>query len=195
MDDETLVARMRAGDSDAASSLLSRYQDVAYTTALRLLANTSDAEDITQESLVRAYTHCSELQEHASFPAWLRRITVNLSLNALRRRGLLQFESLDADAGRELQPAGDPSRQQPATPEDEALKGALEGQVKTLIAQLPPEQRVAVVLRDVYGYDVPQIAELQRCGLSAAKMRVQRGRAALRRLLVEARVFSDGSND
>ena len=195
MDDETLVARIRAGDLDAASSLLSRYQDVAYTTALRLLANTSDAQDVAQESLVRAYTHISELQENASFSAWLRRITVNLSLNALRRRGLLQFESLDADAGRNPQRSRGPSGQQPATPEDEALKGALQDEVKTLMQRLPPEQRVAVVLRDVYGYEVPEIADLQRCGLSAAKMRVQRGRAALRRLLTEARVVSGGSDD
>jgi len=194
LDDETLVARIRTGDLDAASSLLSRYQDVAYTTALRLLANTSDAEDITQESLVRAFTHFSELQEHASFSAWLRRITVNLSLNALRRRGLLQFESLDTDAGPEPR-QHDAARQPPATPEDKALEGALGDQVKALMQRLPPEQRVAVVLRDVYGYEVPEIADLQRCGLSAAKMRVQRGRAALRRLLTETHVFSDGSND
>ncbi len=192
MDDEALVAQVRAGDLDAASTLLSRYQDVAYTTALRLLGDPSDAEDVAQEALVRAYTRISELEEHSSFPAWLRRIAVNLSLNALRRRGLLRFESLDVGSTRG-EAAHDRHDERQATPEQEALAGDLRSEVEAMIAQLPPEQRVAVVLRDMYDYDVAEIAELQRCGLSAAKMRITRGRAALRRQVVDARVLDDAS--
>ena len=58
--------------------------------------------------------------------------------------------------------------------------------------QLPDDQRVALVLRDVYGYDVAEIATLQRCGLSAAKMRVSRARATLRRLVTDARMREAG---
>jgi RNA polymerase sigma-70 factor, ECF subfamily len=191
LDDEVLVARVRAGDFDAASALLSRYQDVAYTAALRLLGEPADAEDVAQDALVRAYTRLSELHEHASFSAWLRRIAVNLSLNALRRRGQLHFESLDAEPNREGEALPDVLGKRQATPEDEVLKNALRDEVEAVIQRLPPEQRVAVVLRDMYGYDVAEIAELQRCGLSAAKMRIRRGRARLRCLLTESSIIGD----
>ncbi len=95
MQDDDLVKRARTGDLSAANDLLERYQDVAYTAALRLLGVRSEAQDIAQEALVRAYTHLSELETHAAFGPWLRRIAVNLSLNALRKRGQLRFESLD----------------------------------------------------------------------------------------------------
>ncbi len=194
MDDEELVARVRAGDFEAASTLLSRYQDVAFTTALRLVGE-ADAEDIAQEALVRAYTRLDDLDEKASFEAWLRRITVNLSLNALRRRGLLQFQSLDAkSASREAKSVADVAGLQP-TAEDEALGSVFRDELDVLIQKLPIEQRVAVVLRDMYGYEFAEVAELQRCGLSAAKMRVRRGRDRLRSLLTEAHALSDRSSE
>ena len=96
MDDAALVARARNGDVVAVEDLLSRNAGAAYTAALRLLGEPAEAEDVTQDALVRAYTRIAELEDGASFAAWLRRIAVNLSLNALRRRGVLRFESLEA---------------------------------------------------------------------------------------------------
>jgi RNA polymerase sigma-70 factor (ECF subfamily) len=197
VDDRDLVARARAGDLGAASTLLARHQRVAYTAALRLLAEPADAEDVAQDALVQAFTHLADLREAGDFVPWLRRIAVTRSLNLLRRRGRLRFESLESAA-----PAGSRgpgAAEAPATPrdfpdaaqrtpEEEALGAALRADVEALLRQLPDEQRVAVVLRDVYGYDLAEVAALQRCGLSAAKMRVSRARAALRRLLEAARV-------
>ncbi|MBD5634001.1 MAG: sigma-70 family RNA polymerase sigma factor, partial [Candidatus Eremiobacteraeota bacterium] len=97
MEDDALVSRARAGDLEAAETLLARHQNGAYTAALRLLGEPADAEDVTQEALVRAYTRLGELGEGASFGAWLRKIALNLSLNVLRRRGLLHFEPLESD--------------------------------------------------------------------------------------------------
>ena len=79
----------------------------------------------------------------------------------------------------------EPADEDQRTPEEAALGAAAWGRLEGLLRRLPDEQRVAVVLRDVYGYDLAEVAALQRCGLSAAKMRVSRGRAALRRLLRE----------
>ncbi len=187
MDDDELVARDRAGDLAAASTLLSRYQRVAYTAALRLVREPLDAEDVAQEALVRAYTRIAELQSGTSFPAWLRRIAVNLSLNLLRRRGVLQMESLEVGSG-----SGDSGAaphqftdRNERTPEQAAVDREYRDRIEELVGKLSPEQRVAVVLRDMYGYDVAEVAALQRCGLSAAKMRIARGRAQLRRLLGE----------
>ena len=191
MDDRDLVARVRAGDFGAASTLLSRHQDAAFTVALRLMGQRADAEDIAQEALVRAYTRIAELSDPSSFEAWLRRIAVNLSLNALRRRGLLSFESISASDGEDREPQRVVDRR--STTEDAALTGALRDEIDLLLQELPVEQRVALILSDMYGYDIAEIADLQRCGLSAAKMRIRRGRDRFRKLLEKARVLSDES--
>lgn len=193
MDDVALVARARNGDLDATQSLLERHQNTAYTAALRLLGEPAEAEDVAQDALVRAYTRLRDLAEGANFAAWLRKIAVNLSLNVLRRRGLLHFEPLEGntrsrEANREVE--RDFADERMPSPEQTAINVALRDEIELLVRQLPAEQRVAVVLRDMYDYDVAEIAELQRCGLSAAKMRISRGRAHLKRLIVEAGIRS-----
>ena len=127
MDDRDLVARVRAGDFGAASTLLSRHQDAAFTVALRLMGQRADAEDIAQEALVRAYTRIAELSDPASFEAWLRRIAVNLSLNALRRRGLFTFEPISASDSEDREPQRVVDRRN--TTEDAALTGALREEI------------------------------------------------------------------
>lgn len=185
MDDAALVALARGGDLAATETLLARHQNGAYTAALRLLGEPADAEDVAQDALVRAYGRLDDLAQGAQFGAWLRKIAVNLSLNVLRRRDRLRFESLE-DAGSR----GDGRREaaefvdeREPTPEAAVIDGALRERIDELVRRLPDEQRVAVVLRDMYGYDVAEVAELQRCGLSAAKMRISRGRAALKEMI------------
>jgi RNA polymerase sigma-70 factor (ECF subfamily) len=182
VDDGELVRSARSNDLDAASTLLARYQNVAYTAALRLVGEPAEAEDVTQEALVRAYVNIGSLDEGASFPNWLRRIAVNLSLNVLRRRGLIRFESLESPA-REGRPI-DLVDEAPS-PELRALASDERETLEALVRRLPAEQRVAVVLRDMYGYDMNDVAAIGRCKLSAAKMRVKRGREALRVLASE----------
>ena len=182
--DHELLASARENDLDAASILLSRHQGGAYTAALRLLGDPADAEDVTQEALVRAFTSLDRLEDGASFSSWLRRIAINLSLNVLRRRGLIRFEPLEA------MPGGPPRFEYPderePSPEMRALAAEERDALERLVRRLPPDQRVAVVLRDMYGYDMNEVATIGRCGVSAAKMRVKRGREALRGFLTEA---------
>ena len=187
MDDVALVSRARNGDLDATQTLLERHQNGAYTAALRLLGEPADAQDVTQDALVRAYTRLAELGDGANFAGWLRKIAINLSLNVLRRRGTLHFEPLEgvrhSNGDEPLRDFVDPHT---LTPEESVINFALHDRIEELLRYLPAEQRVAVVLRDVYDYDVAHIAEWQRCGLSAAKMRIARGRAELKRLVIEA---------
>ena len=189
LDDVALVSRARNGDPEATQALLERHQDAAYTAALRLLGEPADAEDVMQDALVRAYSRIDDLGDGASFAAWVRKIAINLSLNVIRRRGTIRFEPLEgtgraSDDGHE--PARDFSDDAAPSPEDAAMTAALRDEVDVLLRRLPSDQRIAVVLRDMYGYDVAEIAELQRCGLSAAKMRIARGRTQLKRLAIDA---------
>lgn len=184
MEDETLVVRARYGDMVAVGELLQRHQNAVYTAALRLVGS-ADAEDIAQETLVRAYTRLSELREHANFSSWIRRIAVNLSFNSLRRRGLLEFEPLDrAQATGESATLIELPDVHPS-PEDQVIAEAMRHEIDRFVRELPIDQRIAVVLRDMYGLDVSEVAELQRCGISAAKMRISRGREQLRRRISE----------
>jgi RNA polymerase sigma-70 factor, ECF subfamily len=188
MEDEALVRDARAGDLAAVEMLLGRYQRLAYTTALRLLGEPAEAEDTAQDALIRAFTYLSELREGEAFAPWLRRIAVNLSLNVLRRRGRLRFQSLDADddAAHDASAASEFVDVRAVSPEEEILRDDLQAEVEALLARLPEEQRSALLLRDAYNYDLAEIAALQGCGLSAAKMRVSRARKAFRQLMVEA---------
>ncbi len=189
MEDEALIARARRGDLAAASELLRRHEKTAYSAALRLVGGRAEAEDIAQEALVRAYSHLSELDDGSTFGPWLRRIAVNLSLNALRRKGRLQFESLDAVP----EASHDFADRFGGTPEEQAISASDLTGMDALFEQLPLEQRVAVVLSDVYDYDIVDVAALSRCKLSAAKMRIIRGRATLRKLLEEQQRTNDES--
>ncbi len=181
-DDRVLVAAARLGDRGASERLFQRYGGLAYTTALRLLGDTAEAEDIAQESLFRAHLRLRELRDDGQFGPWLRRIAANLSVTRLRRRGRLRFESLD-----DPRPARDGRRprrefvdERAGSAEERALELLDREDIQALLARLPVDQRTAVVLRDLYDYEMADVAALVRCGLSAAKMRVKRGRAALR---------------
>jgi RNA polymerase sigma-70 factor (ECF subfamily) len=184
LQDDELVARSRNGDLEAASALLARYQGVAYTAALRLLGEPADAEDVTQDALVRAYAQLGNLHDGTTFPSWLRRIAINLSLNVLRRRGLIRFEPLEPP-GTDASKRDFPDDAEPS-PETRAIVAADRDEIERIVRQLPADQRIAVVLRDMYGYDMADVAAIGRCKLSAAKMRVKRGREALRELLRSA---------
>lgn len=187
MDDALLVARAKDGDISCAETLLSRHQNGAYTAALRLLGEPADAEDVAQDAMVRAYARLADLEDGTNFGAWLRKIAVNLSLNFLRRRRQFRFESLEDGAAAT---DADLVDERGPTPEKAALDMSARDEIERLIRKLPVDQRVAVVLRDMYDYDVAEVAELQRCGLSAVKMRIARGRAQLKKMILEARPAS-----
>ena len=135
----------------AAGDLLAAYQNVAYTAALRLVGQPTEAEDLAQEALVQAYTHVSDLRQGEAFGPWLRRIAINLSLNLLRRRGRIRFEPLEGDDERagddepERLPRDFPDEQSPGL-EELALRGEWLEEMDDLLRRLPDEQRVALVL-------------------------------------------------
>ena len=183
--DAELVQRARRGDLSALERLFERHQATAFTAALRLLGQAADAEDVLQDALVRAYTNLGDLSEASSFGGWLRRIAVHLSLNVLRRRGQIRFDSLDA-LSNEANVQFEDDRE--LTPDTALARAGARSDLQELLARLSPEQRVAVVLRDMYDYDIREIATIQRCGISATKMRIVRGRNHLREMIEKAHV-------
>jgi RNA polymerase sigma-70 factor, ECF subfamily len=170
----TLVSRAQAGDVRAFERLSGAYADRLFMMLLRLLGDRSEAEDVAQEVMLRAWRGIGGFRGQSSYFTWLYRIAVNEANRALERRSR-QPPGISIGTS-ELQlpgPAGeDPSRQV----ENSELRRAL-GQA---LAELPPPLRTAIVLRDVEGLSTQEAAEIAGVGQAAFKSRLHQARLRVR---------------
>ena len=176
-DEPRLLARARAGDTQAFSILADRHQHQVFTLAMRLAGDHDLAADIAQEALLRAWRGIGSFRGDARFSSWLYRITVNVAWTALNRRQRHRQSSLEVVENLAAQPSSldDPEL---------ALESAnLRGRLRRALLQLPKRSRVVVVLRDVYGWSHAQIAEALDISVSASKVRLHRARKRLRAIL------------
>jgi RNA polymerase sigma-70 factor (ECF subfamily) len=169
-------------DAQQFEGFLRNYQNLVFSTAMRLLANQADAEDITQEVFLRAYERFADLRDSPTAGGWLKTVATNLSLNHLSRyRARWSFFSElfsgnEADDERELPfPAETDPEPLLASDRHEFLEQAL--------AKLPPAQRVPIVLYHLEGLRYEEIAEKLGVSLGKVKTDIFRGREALRRRL------------
>src|SRR5436190_11621141 len=137
--------------------LVEKHYRQAYNIAYRISGSATDAEDLTQEALIRAYQSFERYQPELPFANWLYRIIANLHVDELRRRGRARIESIDACAG--LADIPDYS----ADPADRVLSQELDGQLQQALDSLSPDFRTAVVLCDVEGLSYEEIAEIMNC--------------------------------
>jgi RNA polymerase sigma-70 factor (ECF subfamily) len=188
-DDAPTLAAARAGDMVAFNRLVLRYQDAVYTLCVRLTGNAEDAADAAQEAFLSAYRHLDAYRGGA-FRSWLFRIAANCSYDLLRERKRRPADSLDRPAARD--PDGDelPVLEVPDPgpgPEATALRREVEAAVQVGLLTLPEDQRLAVVLCDLYGFDYAAIAAATEVELGTVKSRINRGRRRLRDFLLERR--------
>jgi RNA polymerase sigma-70 factor (ECF subfamily) len=169
-------------DAQQFEGFLRNYQNMVFSTAMRLLANQADAEDITQEVFLRAYERFADLRDSPTAGGWLKTVATNLSLNHLSRyRARWSFFSElfggnETDDERELPfPAETDHEPLLASDRHELLEQAL--------AKLPPAQRVPIVLYHLEGLRYEEIAEKLGVSLGKVKTDIFRGREALRRRL------------
>jgi RNA polymerase sigma-70 factor (ECF subfamily) len=174
---EPLVAAAREGDRRAFDELVRRTHVETYTLALRLTAHEEDARDVVQETYLRAWRGIGSFRGDAQFTTWLYRITANTAYTAVKRRRRHRAETLDTLL---VEPA---ETRLDAQPEESAQQSALLDRLAVALDQLPPKLRVLVVLKDVYGLSHEEIADELGISVSAAKVRLHRGRRKLRDLL------------
>ncbi|MBZ5579926.1 MAG: sigma-70 family RNA polymerase sigma factor [Acidobacteriia bacterium] len=175
-----LVAQARSGNADAFRVLVDRHSRGLFRVAFRMTGNEPDAEDVVQESFLRAYRQLGKFDQRASFGTWLYRITVNCALDLVRsrkRRG----EPWAADPGAEdpMQTAasGDP------TPERLAFSGEVRERVADALNELSAAERAAFVLRHYEGLPIEDVSRVLGCNPGAAKHSVFRAVQKLRRAL------------
>lgn len=178
MDETYLIQQAQQGDTGAYNTLVLHYQDALYNVAYRIMGEPGAAADATQEAFISAYKALNRFRG-GSFKSWLMRIVTNACYDELRRRKRRPQSSLDqivetyesspllvseAELG--------PEANRQWTEVVEAIGRCLD--------ELPDEQRVATVLRDVEGYNYSEIAEIMASTLGTVKSRLSRARAKLR---------------
>ncbi len=173
--DAALVARARSGDSDAFRVLVERHSRALFRLAFRMTGNQQDAEDVVQESFLRAFKQLGRFDQRASFGTWLYRIAANCSLDLVRARKRRAGES-DEEVVLQL-PAHDP------TPERMALSGEVRERVMEAMGELSANERTAFVLRHFEGMRIEEVSRVLECQPGAAKHSVFRAVQKLRRSL------------
>lgn len=178
--DRDLVAAAAGGDLDAFEKLVQRHQTrlVGY---LRGLTNTeADAEDLAQEAFLRAYRSLKGFRGTSSFRTWLYQIATNAFRNWLEKRrnqAPVNAGSIDAP------PPGMDEPVEPMGDENPEARHVQRDAIDRALAQLPADQREAVLLRDVEGFEYREIAEQLGVPLGTVESRIFRGRARLKELL------------
>ncbi len=179
-EDEVLVRQVQAGDLQAYTHLVSKYQDKVFNTCWRIAGNLEDAADITQEALLKALESIGSFRGTSGFYTWLFRIAVNLALT--QRRHAARHRQLSIDGPAE---PGQPAMRQleervPHDPQHHAGTAELKGYVAEALRELDDEFQAAVVLRDIEGFSYDEIAEILSVPKGTVKSRIARGRRALR---------------
>jgi RNA polymerase sigma-70 factor (ECF subfamily) len=183
-DEQQLIRRARAGDTTAFTTLVVQHGPFVYNLALRTLNNSQEAEDIAQETFLRAWQGIGDFQAAAQLRTWLYRITINLCYNRL--------PGLKADLAA-LEPDELSSPLEGARPiERGMLTAELREQLYNAVDRLPETYRLLITLHYMDGYRYEEIAEMTQLSPGVVKTGLFRARQQLRRVLMSYEETADG---
>ncbi len=190
--DSRLILRCQANDAAAFNEIVSRYKNKVYNYVSRMVGPGTDAEDLTQETFVRAYMNIRSFQSRAALNTWLFRIATNICIDFRRKHS--KVRALTTSLQREdREDDGDSDRDIPDDrfdPQRVYLNSELGIQLQSAIAGLPEKLKTVVLLHDVEGLPYEEIAEVVDCPLGTVKSRLFNARMALRQKLAP---YVDGS--
>jgi RNA polymerase sigma factor (sigma-70 family) len=183
VDEESLVRRARRGDLEAYDELVRRHQERIYATIYHMTSNHEDANDLAQESFIKAYQALKSFKGGSSFYTWLYRIAVNKTINFLKQRKNRTHMSLnDLDFNAEHDPdlmalISD------KTPRRDASLAELQEKLNAALLKLSEPHRLVVVLHDVQGQSHEEIAKIMDCNIGTVRSRLFYARQQLQALL------------
>lgn len=184
--DGELIARAQAANLDAFNHLVNRHQNAVYSVALRYMRAPDLADDVTQDTFLRAYRSIDNFHNDngIGFRSWLLRIASNRALDVLRSQKRRPADSLDAAMD------DDDSNWSPEDPSETPLqfteRGDLAQHLEWALGQISPDQRMVVILSDVQGHSYDEIAEITGVAPGTVKSRLHRARARLKDVLQES---------
>jgi len=183
------IERAKQGDAEAFQALYDRHKRRVYSLCLRMTANTAEAEDLTQEAFLQLYRKIATFRGESAFSTWLHRLSVNVVLMHLRKKGLpvVSLEETTQGGTEEDTPKKDFGA------EDVRLAGSIDRlQLQKAVDSLPPGYRTIFVLHDVQGYEHNEIAGIVGCSIGNSKSQLHKARMKLRDLLKMNRAAKAG---
>jgi RNA polymerase sigma-70 factor, ECF subfamily len=186
-----VLSRARQGDSDAFRALVERHSRSVFRLAFRMTGNEQDAEDVVQESFLRAYRQLGRFEARANFGTWLYRIVANCSVDLMRARHARH----DQVRGEPIETAAGVSAADAPNPERLAESAEIDRQVQAALGALSPLERAAFTLRHYEGRSIDEISSMLGLGTSAAKHSVFRAVKKLRVALQPLRRAARGGHD
>ncbi len=173
------IERAKQGDAEAFQALYDKHKRRVYSLCLRMTANVAEAEDLTQEAFLQLYRKIATFRGESAFSTWLHRLSVNVVLMHLRKKGLPVVSLEETTQGAE-----EDSPKKDFGTQDLALAGSIDRlQLQRAVEDLPPGYRTIFVLHDVEGYEHNEIAEIVGCSIGNSKSQLHKARMKLRDLL------------
>jgi RNA polymerase sigma-70 factor (ECF subfamily) len=188
-DDRELVCRAQAGDKEAFEELVRRHQHRVFAVAGGILRRREDVEDIAQQVFVKAYFSLRRFDQRAAFSTWLYKITVNECWDLLRKkkvRPLLYESDLSEEQAQQFSAA----ERLDSGAQDVSDKLQVQQQVENLLQGLDERDRMMLILKEVEGFAIEEIAEILDLNENTVKVRLFRAR---RRIVNQVRKGKDGS--
>jgi len=176
MSDAELVELVLKGNQEIFSVLVERYKDAVQNLAYRMLGNATEAEDITQETFVRAYTQLATYKPVHKFSTWLLSIASHLAIDQLRRRRFLALPLEDVPFLEWIVDVG-------ISPEQSALQGEQQDEIQSYLERLPGKYRAVIILRYWYDFSYDEIATALKLTPPLVKARLHRARELLARYM------------
>ena len=171
-DTEMLVSRAVEGDQEALEQLLTEVQDLVFNLSLRMLGTIQDAEDASQEILIRVMTNLASFRGESAFSTWVYRVTASCCMDAIRKRQRHEQPSLEE--------MGEASGFDPAdggeTPQEQTERKETRSAIRQAIAAVPEGMREVFLLRDVHGLSVEETAQALQIAQGTVKSRLARAR-------------------
>jgi RNA polymerase sigma-70 factor (ECF subfamily) len=183
--EDNLIKKAQKGNVDAFEKLVYKYEKLVFNLAFSMLRNEQDAYDIAQEVFIKVYQSISTFNFTAKFSTWIHRITVNTTIDEIRKRKNKETEYID-----QMVSVGDGEVQKQfedtsPTPEDQVLIKERNQDLIDSIKKLKEEHRIVLTLRDIKGYSYDEIADILDCSLGTVKSRISRARSNLKEIYLE----------
>ncbi|MGB4439864.1 MAG: sigma-70 family RNA polymerase sigma factor [Sedimentibacter sp.] len=178
-----LVEQSRNGDVNAFEELIKDYKKTAYNIALRVLQNVEDAEDASQEALIKVYKSIQNFNMQSSFKTWMYRIVVNTCIDFKRKKSINAVsidENIDLGGNKEFQREIADDSNNPDALVEQNFNNKL---IKDALNKLEDDFKTIIILRDIQGFSYSEISEILSCNLGTVKSRLNRARKNLKDIL------------